>query len=125
MSDWGGLDRIRLTGLRARGHHGVLAFERDGGQWFVVDLEVGLDLQAAALRDDLAATVNYAELAERVHAIVGGDPVDLIESLALRIVNMCWDYPAVHRVRVTVHKPQAPIEVAFDDVAVTIERSRQ
>jgi 7,8-dihydroneopterin aldolase/epimerase/oxygenase len=117
-------DSLSLTGLRARGHHGVFDFERADGQDFVVDLTATLDLAPAAGSDELARTVNYGVLAEAVVDAIQRDPVDLIETLAERIAALVLEYPAVEVVRVTVHKPQAPILVPFDDVSVTIERSR-
>jgi dihydroneopterin aldolase len=117
-------DRLALTGLRATGHHGVLERERLEGQEFVVDVEIGLDTRRAASTDDLAATVHYGELAERLYAAVESDPVDLIETLAQRLADICLAQPPVDWVDVTVHKPHAPIQVAFDDVSLTIHRSR-
>ncbi len=118
-------DRIELRGLSAVGHHGVFDHERRDGQTFVVDLVLSLDLEPAATSGDLTRTVHYGELAEQVHAIITGDPVDLIETLALRIVNVCLGHGPVRWASVTVHKPEAPIEVAFTDVTVTMERSNQ
>lgn len=118
------LDEIRLTGLRARGHHGVFEHERRDGQEFVVDVTVRLPLGDAAASDDLDRTVHYGELAERVVAAIERDPVDLIETLAERIAEVALSFPATRETVVTVHKPSAPIEVPFDDVSVTITRGR-
>lgn len=115
-------DSITLTGLRVRAHHGVYDFERENGQDFVVDLVVGIDLQPAATNDDVAATIHYGELAEKVAAAVASEPVDLIETVAERVADLVLAYPAAQSVRVTVHKPDAPIAVPFDDVAVSILR---
>lgn len=120
----GRLDEIRLTGLRARGHHGVFEHERRDGQEFVIDVTVRLPLGPAADGDDLERTVHYGELAERVVAAVERDPVDLIETLAERVAEIALSFPAAREVVVTVHKPSAPIAVPFDDVSVTIERGR-
>jgi dihydroneopterin aldolase len=117
-------DRIVLTGLRVRGRHGVFEHERRDGQDFVVDVALDVDVRAAARTDDLADTVDYGALAHRIAAIVGGEPVDLIETLAERIAQACLDDDRVDSVAVTVHKPQAPIPLQFDDVAVHVERSR-
>ncbi|MDQ1130190.1 dihydroneopterin aldolase [Microbacterium sp. SORGH_AS_0888] len=117
-------DRITLTGLRGRGFHGVFPEERREGQEFVVDVEITLDTRPAARSDDVADTVHYGEVAEDVVAVVTGDPVDLVETLAQRIADAVLARPAVEAVRVTVHKPGAPITVPFADVAVTIERAR-
>jgi dihydroneopterin aldolase / 2-amino-4-hydroxy-6-hydroxymethyldihydropteridine diphosphokinase len=119
-----GADRILLSGVRARGRHGVLPEERATGQDFVVDLELSLDLGVAAATDRVAATVHYGELAEQVVAAIEGEPVDLIETLAQRIADVALAHDLVDRVVVTVHKPAAPIPVPFGDVAVRIERTR-
>ncbi|WP_306894600.1 dihydroneopterin aldolase [Agromyces albus] len=117
-------DRITLTGVRVRAHHGVFDFEREAGQEFVIDVSVAVDLAAAASGDDLGRTVHYGELAEAISAAVERDPVDLIETVAERVASVALAFPAVEEVEVTVHKPQAPITVPFTDVAVTIVRGR-
>ena len=117
-------DRIVLTGLRARGRHGVFAHERENGQDFVVDVTLTLDLVPASTTDDLRRTVHYGDLAEAVVADVQGEPLNLIEALAERVAQTCLRQAGVEEVEVTVHKPEAPIEVAFTDVAVTLTRSR-
>ncbi len=116
-------DLIRLTGLRARGRHGVYDFERAQGQDFVVDVALEVDLSAAARSDDVADTVHYGELAERLVAVVEGEPVNLIETLADRLAGVCLADRRVAAVTVTVHKPQAPIPHEFSDVAVTVRRA--
>jgi dihydroneopterin aldolase/2-amino-4-hydroxy-6-hydroxymethyldihydropteridine diphosphokinase len=116
-------DRIELSGLRARGYHGVYDDERRDGQDFVVDLVLHLPLLPAATTDDVVDTVHYGELAERVAVIVSGPPVDLLETLAQRIADEVLTDDRVDRVEVRVHKPQAPITVAFGDVSVAVERS--
>jgi dihydroneopterin aldolase len=115
-------DLIALTGLRVRGHHGVLPQERRDGQEFVVDAVLTLDTREAAATDDLSRTVDYGVLASRLAAVVAGEPVDLIETLAARLAEVCCADPRVISARVTVHKPSAPIPLAFDDVAVTVVR---
>ena|SRR5699024_6283211 len=116
---------ISLTGLRARGHHGVLDHERATGQTFLVDLELELDVDEAAQTDDVAATVNYAEVAKVVEEIVTGEPVNLIETLAVAMADaILRNFPRVTSVLVTVNKPQAPIPADFANVAVTISRDR-
>lgn len=123
-SDRAGRDRIVLTGLRAFAHHGVFEHERRDGQEFVIDVTAGLDLRGAGSDDELASTVHYGVLAEQVVAAVESDPVDLIESVAERVAGVVLRHGAVYEVEVTVHKPQAPITVPFDDVSVTIVRGR-
>jgi dihydroneopterin aldolase len=119
-----GLDRIALHGLRARGHHGVYDFERQQGQEFAVDVVLEIDLSAAAVSDEVADTVHYGELADRIVSIVSGPPVNLIEALAQRLADACLADPRVSAVEVTVHKPSAPIPHPFADVSVTLRRVR-
>lgn len=118
------MDRIELRGVEAFGHHGVLPHEREFGQRFVVDVVLGIDLQAAAASDDLGDTVDYGQLSADVAAIVQGDPVDLIETVAGRIVARCFQDRRVEEVEVTVHKPAAPLPVVAREVAVCLRRRR-
>lgn len=118
------LDEITITGIRARGHHGVYAKERTEGQEFVVDVTLHLDAAPAAASDEVGDTVHYGELAERIVALVETDPVNLIETLAERIAADALSDSRVEQAVVTVHKPSAPITVAFGDVSVTVRRSR-
>lgn len=118
------VDHITLTGVRAFGYHGVYPDEKRDGQEFVVDATVFLPLNRAAETDDVVDTVHYGELAERIAAIVSGEPVDLLEKLAARIADEVLRDERVEAVTVTVHKPAAPIPVPFADVSVTITRGR-
>jgi dihydroneopterin aldolase len=117
-------DTIALVGLRGRGRHGVYDHERADGQEFLVDVTLEVDLAAAAESDHLADTVDYGALATRLMAIITGDPVDLIETLAGRLADACLADERVAATTVTVHKPQAPIPYDFTDVAVTVRRVR-
>jgi dihydroneopterin aldolase len=118
------VDEITLTGLTVFGYHGVFDFERRQGQEFTIDLALQLSLSAAAASDDVVDTIHYGELADKVAAIVAGEPVNLIETLAQRIADAALEDDRVQNVTVTVHKPHAPIEQTFADVAVTIRRGR-
>ncbi|MFT4156696.1 MAG: dihydroneopterin aldolase [Microbacterium sp.] len=118
------VDEIVLTGLTVFGRHGVYEHERADGQEFTIDLRLSLSLRDAAASDDVSDTVHYGELAERVAAVVAGDPVNLIETLAERIAVVALEDPRVRSVAVTVHKPHAPIPLTFADVSVTVRRSR-
>jgi len=117
-------DLITVKGLRAHAHHGVYAFEREQGQMFHVDAVLEVDTRAAAMGDDLDRTVNYADLAQKLYAVLTGEPVNLLETLAERLANVCLADSLVDAVEITVHKPQAELGVPFDDVTVTIRRQR-
>lgn len=117
-------DTITIAGLRVRGHHGVYDFERRDGQDFVVDVVLELDLSPAAASDDVADTVHYGELAEALAKVIAGEPLNLLETLAQRLADVCLADSRVAAVTITVHKPQAPVSVPVSDLAVTIRRER-
>ena len=112
-------DRIEIIGLRVRGHHGVLASERAAGQDFLIDAVLETFFSAT---DDLADTVDYAALSHKLAAIVAGEPVDLIETLAVRLADACLENALVSAVEITVHKPHAPVGLPVTDVRVRIRR---
>lgn len=117
-------DELAVSGIECFGHHGVFDFEKREGQTFIVDLVLGIDLRRAAASDDLEDTVNYGTLALDVKAAVERDPVDLIETVVQRIADVCLLDSRVEWTRVTLHKPDAPIDATFSDVALTITRTR-
>ena len=96
-------DTIAVMGIRARGRHGVLDFEREMGQTFVVDVEMAVDIAQAGRSDDLAHTVDYGAVATEVAAIITGPPFQLIEALAESIAQRVKAFPGVDQVSVTVH----------------------
>ncbi|KAA1428291.1 dihydroneopterin aldolase [Nocardioides antri] len=117
-------DELSVVGIECWGHHGVFEHERRDGQVFVIDLTLGVDTAPAAASDDLRDTVDYGSLVDEVTAAVAREPVDLIETLATRIAGVCLLDARVEWARVTVHKPDAPIDATFADVRLTITRHR-
>jgi dihydroneopterin aldolase len=122
--------KITLTGLRVFGYHGVFDFERQNGQDFFIDCSIWIDGTKAALNDDLAQTVNYADLAKALVEDSKSEPVDLLETLAQRLLDMVMNLGGgdatgmIRKATVTVHKPNAPIVYDFEDVSVTVEAER-
>ena len=115
-------DELSVTGIECFGHHGVFEHERRAGQTFVVDLTLGVETAVAAGTDDLRDTVDYGSLVAAVKQAVEADPVDLIETLAQRLADVCLRDRRVEWARITVHKPEAPIDATFGDVTLTITR---
>ena len=115
-------DTIAITGLRLRGYHGVFDHEKRDGQEFVVDLEIELDLSSAGSTDELQKTLDYSVVVDQVAQRVTGESVDLIETLAHDLAQIVLNHPQPTAVTVTVHKPQAPVGLPVDDIAVTIRR---
>ena len=120
------MDRIFLRGMRFMACHGVLPHEREVPQLFEVDVELGLSLRAAGESDDLDDTVNYAKVYDVVSTVLTVTRKYLIEALAEEIADdLLRDFDSLRWVRVTVHKPAAPIDGMFSDVGVTILRRRK
>jgi dihydroneopterin aldolase len=119
-------DRIILEGMVFHGRHGVLPAERELGQPFVVDVELGLDLGPAGLSDDLAKTVDYGEVHRLAKQVVEGGPADLTETVAERIANATLEeHPLVEVVRVKVKKPNVRLgDTVLAGSAVQIVRRR-
>jgi dihydroneopterin aldolase len=113
---------IAIEGLSAYGRHGVYESERASGQRFVADLWLETDQPAT---DDLDQAVDYSVIASETVAIISGEPVNLIETLAGHIADNALALRGVHRVRVRVHKPEAPMGLVFGDVSVSVTRSEQ
>jgi 7,8-dihydroneopterin aldolase/epimerase/oxygenase len=120
-------DRILLEGMVFHGRHGVLPAERELGQPFVVDVELGLDLRPAGLSDDLAKTVDYGEVHRLAKEIVEGPPVNLTETVAERIAAaVLEEHPLVEAVRVKVAKPHVGLsDTVLAGSAVEISRRRE
>ncbi|WP_182353258.1 2-amino-4-hydroxy-6-hydroxymethyldihydropteridine diphosphokinase [Flaviflexus huanghaiensis] len=114
-------DRIELTGLTARGYHGVHDFEKAEGQDFIVDIVLHTTVSRAAASDNLAHTISYSDVAGDAMTLITGEPFDLIETLAERIAESALATGAL-AVDVTVHKPSAPITHTFSDVSVSVRR---
>lgn len=118
-------DRLSLIGMRFQGRHGVLPQEKVDPQRFEVDLVLHVDLAEASATDDLATTVDYANLFDLVRAIVEGRSFDLVEALAGAIaaaVLAATGPDRVSSVEVRVRKPDAPIDGDFETVEVALVR---
>jgi dihydroneopterin aldolase len=119
------MDRMRLARMVFYGYHGAYPEENRLGQQFVVDLDLRLDLAPAGRSDDLAKTVNYADVYALVKRIVQGPPVKLIETLAENIATaVLGSYTNINEATVSVTKPHPPFDAAFDGVTVELRRRR-
>lgn len=118
-------DRISLRGLEFFAYHGVMPEEKTLGQRFLIDVDLFKDLDQAGESDQVKDTVNYAEVYQRIRAVVTEERYQLIERLAERIADQVLQEFSCVAVRVEVHKPQAPIPGIFRDVSVEIHRERK
>ncbi len=119
------MDKILMNNMRFYGYHGVMPEEKKLGQPFILDAELYLPLQEAGQRDELSATVDYGAVYQVIHDIVTGEDFNLIEALAEYIcAQILGQFPLVEKIILTVKKPRAPIDGAFDYIGVTLERKR-
>jgi len=118
-------DTVFVRGLSLHAYHGVMQHEAEIGQTFKLDLALDIDLSAATQSDKLVDTVGYDQVVEVASSVFCGQPCRLVETAAGAVADAVLDaFPKVTAVRVTVHKPHAPIAATFADVGVTIARSR-
>lgn len=118
--------KISITGLRVFAHHGVFDFERQNGQDFYIDASIWVDGDKAAFSDDLNHTAHYGDLAKGLVELTKNNPVDLLETLAQRLLDYALNFGGgkVLKAKITVHKPGAPIPYEFDDVSITVKAKR-
>lgn len=114
-------DSVRITGVKVVANHGVFDFEREERKPFIVDTEVVVDTARAREADDVSSTMSYADLADDATEVIGGNAVNLLETLAGDIAARAIKRGAL-AVSVTVHKPEAPVEADFTDASVTVRR---
>ena len=119
-------DSVHVTGLALHAFHGVMEHEATVGQSFYIDLVLDIDLAQASRSDKLADTVGYDQVVDVASQTFCAQRYRLVEAAAGAIADaVLTKFPSVASVRVTVHKPHAPIAATFSDVGVTILRKRQ
>jgi dihydroneopterin aldolase len=118
-------DRIFIKGLALHANHGVMPHEAKVGQTFTLDLDLEIDLSAAARSDKVVDTVSYDKVVDCASEAFCTQRYRLIEAAAGRVADsILAAFPRVRSVRITIHKPHAPISATFSDVGVTLVRSR-
>jgi dihydroneopterin aldolase len=118
-------DAIFIEGLALHAHHGVMPHEAKVGQSFALDLHLDIDLQAASKSDKLKDTISYDKVAKTASEAFCAKRYRLVEAAAGAVADaLLAAFAPLRAVRVTVHKPHAPIAATFTDVGVTIERIR-
>jgi len=118
------VDTLRISAIRAWGHTGYFDAEQELGQWFEVDLEIALDLSRTGDDDELAHTLNYAAVIERVKGLVESSRFRTIERLNTRLCDAVLAFPEVREVRSTLTKVAAPIAGFDGRVAIEMVRRR-
>jgi dihydroneopterin aldolase len=118
-------DRIFVNGLSLHAYHGVMPHEAKVGQSFNIDIELDIDLSDAARSDKVVDTVSYDKVVECASQAFCAQRFRLIEAVAGRVADaILATFARVNSVKVTIHKPHAPIAAIFSDVGVTLMRAR-
>ena len=118
-------DRIFIHGLSLHAYHGVMPHEGKVGQTFTLDIELEIDLAAAARSDKVADTVSYDKVVDCAAQAFTAQRFRLIEAAAGKVADaLLTAFSRVQSVKVTIHKPHAPIAATFSDVGVTLLRAR-
>ena len=119
-------DTIFIRGLVIHARHGVMEHETAVGQRFVIDLDLSADLSESSQTDRLADTVSYSNVVATATAAFKDTNYKLLERAAGAVADaVLAAFPRIDTVRVTVHKPHAPIPAIFDDVGVILTRGRR
>lgn len=119
------MDKISIKGLKLFAYHGVNPEEKENGQNFVIDLDYYVNIARACQMDTLDDTVSYAKVVKTIRRVFTAEKYDLIERAAQVIADAVLDeFDDIFKVEVTLKKPEAPISVEFDYVAVSIMRER-
>ena len=119
-------DHIFINGLSLHAYHGVMAYEAKVGQTFTIDLDLEIDLADAAHSDKVVDTVSYDKVVDCASRAFCGQRFRLIEAAAGQVAGaVLGAFPRVRKIKVTIHKPHAPIAATFSDVGVTLVRSRR
>ena len=118
-------DTIFVKGLVIHARHGVMDHETEVGQRFVIDLELYSDLSESSRTDHLSDTVSYANVVTTAVSAFKNTNYKLLERAAGAVADaILAAFPRIRAVKVTVHKPHAPIAAIFEDVGVVLTRSR-
>ena len=103
---------------------GVLPEERTRRQPFEIDVDVAVDLSRAGTTDDLADTVDYGALCERIDQLALDEQYSLLEKFATRVAEVVLATPLVTAVTVTVRKLRPPVAQHLSTSGVCIHRTK-
>lgn len=120
------MDKIIIKDLKIFAYHGVNPEEKEDGQSFVLDIDLGVDISKPCRTDDVSDTVSYAKVIKTVTRVFTAEKYDLIERAAQVVCDSVFDeYPAVEEIRLLLKKPEAPMKADFSFVAVELNRKRE
>lgn len=118
------MDKIRLKNIIFYAHHGFYKAERELGQKFEIDIEVGCDLKASAFSDDLDKTIDYSKIYNIARETFEQNKFKLLETVAERMADQILKLNGIEMVLIRVRKPHVPMNGLLDSVEIEISRTR-
>lgn len=119
------MDKIIIEDLEVYAHHGVAQEEKKLGQLFLASVEIGIDLENAAVMGNIDATIDYGLVCNTIKSILQAEKHDLIETAAMKIIEGIFkQFHNALDVRVLLKKPWAPMGHHLKYAAVELKRSR-
>ncbi|MCH2158145.1 MAG: dihydroneopterin aldolase [Oleiphilaceae bacterium] len=115
-------DKIFIEGLMLDASVGIFDWEKQKKQPLVIDCVLDVDLRRAALSNDIVDTISYAEVAQRIEALVTEQHHDLVEYLAERIISDIFEAFEVSKIKLKLAKPEAV--ASAHRVGIILERTR-
>ena len=120
------MDKITIKGLKLFAYHGVNPEEKENGQNFIIDLDYVLDLEKACESDSVDDTVSYAAVTKCIKRAFTAEKYDLIEKAAQIVCDaVLGEFEAIQSVKITLKKPEAPVNADFEYMSVTLFRERR
>ncbi|MGJ8692982.1 MAG: dihydroneopterin aldolase [Thalassotalea sp.] len=117
------MDKVFINGLSIQTTIGFFEWEKQIKQTLIFDLAMGWDIKPAAKNDELAKTLDYADISLAIERFANANPVDLIETLAERVAEHLMSTYHIPWLSLKIHKPNAVHNAS--SVGVEIERGQQ
>lgn len=116
--------RIEVAGLAVYAHLGVTAAEREVGQRVVLDVALELRGCRATVSDELPDTIDYGAVARSVAEAAAGSSHRTLERLCGSLADLLAERFSPDSVTVRAAKPEPPMDLAVEEVAVELTRDR-
>ena len=117
------VDSVFIKGLKTEGIIGVFDWEREIRQPLYIDVVMATDIRRAAVEDNLAHTLDYKAITDRIQHFVADSGFKLIETLAERLAATLQAEFHIVWLQLSVHKPGAIADA--QDIGITIERGEK
>ncbi len=119
------MNTIEIKKLHVRANHGVFDSEKDLGQNFYIDIKAHLNFYPSTINENLEKSVHYGEMADLISRTFKSQSHDLIETAAYELaITILNEYELINELTITVHKPEAPVNHSYDDIAVSVSLKR-